>query len=350
MLTPYSFTLFVDPSGNNSTAVIGDYTKPWQTINAAINYAGTSSQPSGGYTIHVFRGNYTATQSVTYTAGKSLSLFFEPNANLSVALTSVGYWFTHDGGTSSTVDVCGSGRSTNSITSNYGVFKIGDGNTQPDATSCTLDINNISIYSSNSANYSASGNGVVIWADESTVKIDNSIIALTSVGALNIYQYVIWLNISYLYVMGSTIEMNSNSVQTSYASGANVAGWLIYENAAVTTNDVGRIRLQSTYLSQWGPWGGGAILTSPSGSTTGTINLSNVYFHCVGASKVWTVYNNSNGKEDRVFIGGSVVSGALKPTELGSGFGAVGSTFWFQIPTSASGLAIYQAGQTNRPY
>ena len=344
MLTPYSYTLFVDPSGNNSIAVIGDYTKPWQTINDAINYAGTSSQPTGGYTVHIFRGNYTATQSVTYTAGRSISLFFEPNVNLNVTLASVGYWFNHDGGTAS-VNISGSGKSTNYISSNYGVFNVGTGN-QASAYNLALNIHDIRISSSNAANFTTTGNGVVITSQKSSVNIDNSIVSLTTAGGVNIYQYVIWFTQGYLSTLDTTIEMSSQTAQPTYPAQGNTCGWLIFENGLVTgTTDVGRIRLQNTYLSQYGTGGGGAIYSFgdgyPQSSPSQSIFLANVYYQAI-ASKTQTVY--CYPKQDSVYIGGAIISGGLSPDYLwSSGFGA------FQNPAPATGLAIYNLGNSNMP-
>jgi hypothetical protein len=344
MLTPYSYTLFVDPSGSNTTAIIGDYTKPWQTINAAINYAGTSSQPTGGYTIHIFRGNYTATQSVTYAANKSISLFFEPNANLDVSFTSVGYWFNHDGGTAS-INISGSGKSTNYISSNYGVFKVGgSGTSQATAYSHVLNIHDIRISSTNAANYTSSGNGVVLYSTKSSVNIDNSTISLTTAGGVNIYQCVIWFTQGYLSTLDTTIEMSSQTAQPTYPAASTTHGWLIYENGLVSgTTDVGRIRLQNTYLSQYGTGGGGAIYSSGQGypTTTQSIFLANVYYQAI-VSKTYTVY--CYPKQDSVYIGGSVISGGLSPDYAwSSGFGA------FQNPAPATVLAIYNLGNSNMP-
>jgi hypothetical protein len=341
MLTPYSYTLFVDPSGNNSIAVIGDYTKPWQTINAAINYAGTSSQPTGGYTVHIFRGNYTATQSVTYAAGKSISLFFEPNTNLDVTLGSVGYWFNHDGGTAS-VNISGSGKSINYILSNYGVFNVGASG-QTSAYNLALNIHDIRISSSNAANFTTTGNGVVIYSTKSSVNIDNSIVSLTTAGGANIYQYVIWFTQGYLSTLDTTIEMSSQTVQPNYPAQGNTCGWLIFENGLVTgTTDVGRIRLQNTYLSHYGTGGGGAIYSCGNGfpATTQSIFLANVYYQAI-ASKTWTVF--SYPKQDSVYIGGSVLSGGLAPDGYWPTYGAQ------QNPSQATGFAIYNVGGSNMP-
>jgi hypothetical protein len=353
--TPYSYTLFVDPSGNNSTAVIGDYTKPWQTINAAINYAGTSSQPTGGYTLHIFRGNYTETTSVTFDANESISLFFEPNVNLNVTLASVGYWFTHNGGVAS-VNISGSSKS-NYISSNFGVFKVG-ATGQASPSSFSLSINNIRISSSNASNYLSTGSGVVIYSTRSTVNIDNSIVSLTTAGGSNIYQYVIWLSASYLNIFDSTLDMSSqtacplnpNDTGSSY-------GWLIWEDLMVASPSAfpsaysaGRIKLQNAYLSQSGTGGGGAIRLFGEGHTLGTstfsILLANFYFRCA-PGKMITVY--SHPKQDAVWIGGSVISGGSAP-DGSSSSGSTNNTF--QYPAVGMHIAQYavSTGNMPRPY
>ena len=349
--TPYSYTLFVDPSGNNSTAVIGDYTRPWQTINAAINYAGTSSQPTGGYTLHIFRGNYTETTSVTFDANESISFFFEPNVNLTVTLASVGYWFTHNGGLGS-VNVSGSGKS-NYISSNFGVFRVG-ANGQSSPSRFSLNINNITISSSNASNYTSTVNGVVIYSIRSTVNIDNSIVSLTTAGGSGIYQYVIWLSAGYLNIFDSTLNMSSQTgTPTVPGDSGSLYGWLIWEDLMVSAGsafpgvyDAGRIKLQNAYLSQSGTGGGGAIRLCGEGHTYGTssysILLANFYFRC-GAAKMMTVY--SYPKQDAVWIGGSVISGGSPPDASA----APSLNQVYQYPAVGMSIAQYSVSTTNMP-
>jgi len=351
--TPYSYTLFVDPSGNNSTAVIGDYTRPWQTINAAINYAGTSSQPTGGYTLHIFRGNYTESTSVTFDANESISLFFEPNVNLNVTLASVGYWFTHNGGTAS-VNISGSGKSINYISSNFGVFKVGSTG-QASPSSLSLNIHDIRISSSNASSYTSTGNGVVLYSTRSTVNIDNSTINLTTPAANSgIYQYVIWLSASYLNILDSTLEMSSQTGSpTSLTDTGSTYGWLIWEELMVASPSAfpsaysaGRIKLQNAYLSQYGTGGGGAIRLYGEGHTYGTstfsILLANFYFTC-NASKPMTVY--AYPKQDAVWIGGSVISGGSAPDASAT---PSYNQVW-QYPAVAMAVAQYSVSSGNMP-
>jgi len=51
-------TLFVDPNGNDATALEGKQTKPWKTIAKAIEYLFDNKR--SGYTIEVFSGTYNA--------------------------------------------------------------------------------------------------------------------------------------------------------------------------------------------------------------------------------------------------------------------------------------------------
>ena len=360
MLTPYSYTLFVDPSGNNSTAVIGDYTKPWQTINEAVNYAMTASTVSGGYTLHVFRGNYTATQSVTVSQNKSLSIFFEPNANLDVNLTT-GYWMSLSGGTS-TVNITGSGRSMNYISSNYGLFYITPG-IQARPSQTNLNINNIKLFSTNSANSGvAFGTGTVILAGISTIKIDNSIVSLepsTPLGTTQ-YQRLIELRDSYLFTMGSTLEFAVRKQFEAGATqslggpiGASTAGWLVYETSAWVGDSIDsarqRMRFQNTYFSNsLTIGGGGGVCTYPT-SSSNSILVANLYYHN-NNNKGFTFYNPVAAFTDTVWIGGSIMSGQHSPI-----YASVTSWpgKWNLHPAQAINMGIFDQTSgvgTNRPY
>ena len=87
-------TIFVDPNGNDSTAVIGNIIQPFQTITGAINYVIDNSLT--GYNIHVFSGNYTESVQVIPIA-YSLSIFinFDPGVYVSFD-TFTGSWIDLD--------------------------------------------------------------------------------------------------------------------------------------------------------------------------------------------------------------------------------------------------------------
>ena len=338
-LTPYSKTLFVDPSGNDSTAILGNLSKPWSTVNGAINSATMS-----GYTIHIFRGDYSENTGVTMSSGNTnLSLLFETGANLRVTL-SAGYWFNVNASTS-IVNITGTGRSSNLISSNNGVFNV-FGPNGGSSEGMSLNINNIQITSSNS---SAGANAIKVT--EGTVKIDNSIVNFSGVNITN-YQQLIIVNKSYLFVRNSTLEF-SNNVQFYLtpppSAGALTASWLIFEPGGIQSS-VCRIRLQNTSLSCDGAFGGHICLTN--GAISGlpaSILLENVYFHSNSGKVTHTIYNNA-GKEF-VALGGSVISGGFDPT-LAPSAGTVNATSVY--PPSYSGAVWYVNNgtifATRRPY
>jgi hypothetical protein len=65
----YAKTLFVDPLGNDSTALEGRQDKPWQTIGAAILYLENNSKTE--WTIEVFPGVYNEEEHWNFTAGNT---------------------------------------------------------------------------------------------------------------------------------------------------------------------------------------------------------------------------------------------------------------------------------------
>ena len=87
-------TIFVDPNGNDSTAVIGNIIQPFQTITGAINYVIDNSLT--GYNIHVFSGDYTESVQVNPIA-YNLSIFinFDPGVYVSFD-TFTGSWIDLD--------------------------------------------------------------------------------------------------------------------------------------------------------------------------------------------------------------------------------------------------------------
>ena len=68
----YAQTLFVDPNGDDSTALEGRLDMPWQTIKAAINYA--ESNLLIGYTVWVFPGDYLEPKEWTIEYSQNLTI------------------------------------------------------------------------------------------------------------------------------------------------------------------------------------------------------------------------------------------------------------------------------------
>ncbi len=98
-ITPgYGNTAFVSPGGNNSTAVLGDNTKPFATIGAAVTALGVLSNSL----LYICSGSYTMTHAdspygIKY-PGSSYNIYREPGVNITYSGT-YGF-FIADGTTS----------------------------------------------------------------------------------------------------------------------------------------------------------------------------------------------------------------------------------------------------------
>jgi hypothetical protein len=88
----YQKTLFVDPSGNNTTAQLGRMDLPWQTISGALS-AINNNASYDGHTIHVFRGDYTET--AQFTLSRNAKLYFAAGVTVTVTINSANAsWIT----------------------------------------------------------------------------------------------------------------------------------------------------------------------------------------------------------------------------------------------------------------
>jgi hypothetical protein len=88
-------TLFVDPNGNDLTALEGKQTKPWKTIWAAVEYLADNTRT--GYMIEVFPGDYLNEQRWTFDF-KNTDTTIKLNGNVNVGgATSFTSTFTYGG-------------------------------------------------------------------------------------------------------------------------------------------------------------------------------------------------------------------------------------------------------------
>jgi hypothetical protein len=83
----YAKTLFVDPLGNDSTALPGRQDKPWQTIGAAILYLKDNSKTE--WTIEVFPGVYNQEESWSFTADNT-NTTIKLNGNIQIISATIG--------------------------------------------------------------------------------------------------------------------------------------------------------------------------------------------------------------------------------------------------------------------
>lgn len=98
--TNYANKIIVDPNGNDGTAVVGDITKPFLTINAAINAA------SAGDLVWVNPGSYTPTAIMNK---NDVVLYLEKGVTITTNFSSFTFGIFGDNGTPSNFAVLGYG-------------------------------------------------------------------------------------------------------------------------------------------------------------------------------------------------------------------------------------------------
>lgn len=88
----YTQTLWVDPAGNDLTAVVGDFSKPWASVSAAIQYA--MDNVSDG-TVHIMSGKYNETVPIiaTRSTPRGTNVISEPGVAIELALGN-NYWIS----------------------------------------------------------------------------------------------------------------------------------------------------------------------------------------------------------------------------------------------------------------
>jgi len=333
----YSQTLFVDAlNGNDSTAVLGDLTHPWQTISGALNAAygyftgGTSSE----FTVHVFKGTYIETQQVVISGYTNISLYMETGANARIQLEAYSpYWVSILDGAK--FNIAGTGRMNSNIfaESNVKTIILQSGSRY----STTLTVSNISLTSQISiqpADFSS-----IIESNNSYTTIDNSWIGFTQKSTSR--QHVIHLNQSILFIKDSSLEFNNSYYGESV--GLAQFSWLIFEEYSAPMGS--RIRLHQTSLSNItmefeGPISVGFIYTNPL-SIGLSILLDDVYFHCAKVNVMQTLWNDSALLTDNYYCNaynisaGAIPSGAFTPA-------------WNEFPTTVS--LLKPLSQTIKPY
>ena len=75
-------TLFVDENGIDNSAAVGNINRPWNSLQAALTYINTNNL--NGYTVHVFKGDYTMTTGFTFSSSSvtSVNIYFELGAKI----------------------------------------------------------------------------------------------------------------------------------------------------------------------------------------------------------------------------------------------------------------------------
>lgn len=88
----YTQTLWVDPAGNDLTAAVGDFTKPWASVSTAIQYA--MDNVNGG-TVHIMSGKYIETVPIIATQWRTrgTNVISEPGVAIELDLGG-NYWIS----------------------------------------------------------------------------------------------------------------------------------------------------------------------------------------------------------------------------------------------------------------
>ena len=307
--------MYVDPNGNDSTALLGRLDFPWQTINAALNYANTLIS-SGSYSdinVHVLSGNYSEPGSINLNAGGQITIHLEANTTITHS-GQAGVWLNLSG---TAVSVVGAGRANSTILT-------GGAGTQLCrlTTVSSLELRNLTV-SSESMNASR----LIDNGADCNLLIDNCTLIAGPAGTTS-YCYVI-INNGNMVSRNSTLVSLSNYIGSSapLTPGAAINttdSWIIIEN---TSNSGARIKLLQTQLVAKGNSTAAShfILTTPSSAGTDSILLDDTYFHTTFRGSE-SLLNNSVANTDNYYIGGTIISSGSLPngTWVGQPAGLVG--------------------------
>ena len=245
-------------------------------------------------------GTYTETTSVSLT-DLNVNIYFESGANLTVTLSS-GYWLNNTGST--TININGTSRSSNYISSNYGVFN----NNGVVSSKSQLNISNILIKTSGSTfDDVISTRYCLLRIDNSTINNDTNHTGVCS---------IITLNESFIYAKGSTFGLKSSLMWSGSVSTSSV---IINEINGVSSGSLSspRMRFHQTSFSLNGTQGS-FLFTNPVDPTC-SILLGDVYMHALSGSRA-VFYNGSGTYKDYYYVAGTVVSYVTSPTGAGPGW------------------------------
>ena len=344
IINPLSETLFVDVfSGNDGTAVLGDITKPWATVTAALTVANSDPEGNTEYTIHVFKGTYNESSTVVLDCGGEISLYLETGVNIILgSVESAGSaWVKVTQGT--VFNIAGTGKGNCTI-STSGVQN------SPYTIVLTIGSSTTITGVNMTSNTTSTATSILATVSGSTIGLDN--VYLGFARTVNVPSNLILLQQSALVIQGSTLVFPT----TYYGQGYNphTSPTFILETASTLggATKLPRIRIrQTTFNSPTGTDGsaGGAgavtivpIATNPTSSNSQSILLDDVYFHTYQSkTSIPTLFNASGSYVDMYNIGATCMSAWGPPT------GAVG---WVGSPSGISPTPLQVNVPTVQPY
>jgi len=231
-------TLFVDPNGNDLTALEGKQTKPWKTIGAAVDYLADNTRT--GYTIEVFPGDYLNEQAWFFDfKNTDTTIKLNGNVNIGGATT-----ITPGKGLiqveNANLKIVGDDR-TNSTFAYGGPGAYIQGNSINDSIIYSLGTTNISV-SNVSLNNVGTSPVIVYEADTDGGKLTLNEVSLLSVG-YNILVTscprppVINIKDSVLYVGSDNSTTGVENIKIESVQGSyNPATWIFIENSRLVIN------------------------------------------------------------------------------------------------------------------
>jgi hypothetical protein len=232
-------TLFVDPNGNDLTALEGKQTKPWKTIAAAVEYLADNTRT--GYTIEVFPGEY-LNEPVWLFDFKNTDTTIKLNGNVNIGgATTIPASKGLIQVDTAKLKIVGDDR-TNSTFAYGGPGAYIQGNSGPDAIIYSLGTTDISVSNVSMNNTASSPPGIFYEGNTNGGKLTLNEVSLLSIREnIRISSCerppVINIKDSVLYVGSDDSTIGYENIKLeSVQGGYNPATWIFIENSRLVIN------------------------------------------------------------------------------------------------------------------
>jgi hypothetical protein len=303
----YNEILYVDPNGNDVTAVLGDPTSPWNTIEAAFNYCTINSITR--YEVYVNPGIYNmnvGNNAIDIVGTVSLHLSPNVKINASTNGTGINIFRTMSG---CDFKITGGGRAHSQI------YVTGRGLiTGSDGFETLISLEGIYVNVDSSSTRVDTAVVEVVNAD---LRVDNCYLELSTAtpqASLSATSAVIKLIAGTVRCKSSTLKLNDQGgdmttppeVGSGYAA---LYSWIIKETQ--NGSQLHRIMLHQTAMIVES--GGGFILTNPGMATSDrSILLDSIYMHSTNGIHP-TLWMDQTGSTDTYYVGSNCISGGNLP-------------------------------------
>lgn len=236
-------TVFVDPNGNNLTALEGKQTKPWKSIASAIEYLRDNGRT--GYTVEVFPGEYLDEQNWTFVAANTETTV-KLNGGVKITTAAVftsgakGFLDIHG----AKVKIVGDDRDNSIFSNSYtGSYIEMTPNTVHATFGLLTDTSELSITNVAINDTNIEAHSIVFGSSCSGGKIMLNNVAMVSLNSSNIYVYscdkppLISIKDSDLYT-GKTVEhIGTENIYIQPVAGAyTISSFIFIENSRLIIN------------------------------------------------------------------------------------------------------------------